>query len=266
MPWPNYQARVEYRITDWLWKNMPDARALPSGTVRFWYDTWHDLAEMGGGSDQGLLNPVVPNANAEIDVGTNPDAALLWLKAMGVDAIYISGPKSEEPYKDGIHHERFETLPVLFDDGLGNTLYSAERRYRAHARVVDAAKLTAASAPRANDDVDGLRSYVGVIESGPDSPVTIDRPSTDAMVLHAKIDAGQSLLVQETWDSSWRAWCDGKPLPVRKDVMNFMLVDPPAGDRTVRMEFVMPTENRVGWGLTALTVLALAALAIRKER
>src|ERR1017187_460435 len=41
-PWPDYQSRVEYRVTDWLWKNMPDARVVPSGTVRFWFDTWHD--------------------------------------------------------------------------------------------------------------------------------------------------------------------------------------------------------------------------------
>lgn len=89
-PWPDYRSRVEYRVTDWLWKNMPDARVLPSGTVRFWFDTWHDLAELGGGSEQGLLNPIVPNANAEIEIGTNPEVAFLWLKAMGVDAMYLA--------------------------------------------------------------------------------------------------------------------------------------------------------------------------------
>ena len=61
---------------------MPDARVLPSGTVRFWFDAWHDLADLGGGSEQGLLNPVVPNA-MEIDIGSDPQAAILWLKAMG---------------------------------------------------------------------------------------------------------------------------------------------------------------------------------------
>jgi hypothetical protein len=48
--------------------------------------------------------------------------------------------------------------------------------------------------------------------------------------------------------------------------MGFMVVDPPAGDRTVRLEFAMPLENRVGWGLTGITLIALAVLAIRKER
>jgi hypothetical protein len=265
-PWPNYQSRAEYRVTDWLWKNMPDARVLTSGTVRFWFDAWHDLAEMGGGSEQGLLNPTVPNANAEIDDGTNPEVASLWLKAMGVDAIYVSHPNSEEPYKDTQHLERFLSWPVLFDDGQGNTIYSSQRRYGPRARVVDTAKLSSAIPPKNNDDLDSLRPYVNVVENGPDSPVTIDRQSTDAMKLHAKFDAGQSLLVQETWDPAWRASVDGRPLPVRKDVMGFMVVDPPAGDLTVRMEFPMPLENRVGSGMTGLTIVALAFLAVRKER
>jgi uncharacterized membrane protein YfhO len=84
------------------------------------------------------------------------------------------------------------------------------------------------------------------------------------MLLRAKIDAGQSLLVQETWDPAWQASADGKPLPIRKDVMGFMIVDPPPGDRTVRLEFPMPFENRVGWGLTGLTVIALALLALKR--
>jgi hypothetical protein len=265
-PWPNYQSRVEYRVTDWLWKNMPNARALPSGTVRFWFDAWHDLTEMGGGSEQGLLNSIVPNANAEIENGTNPEAARLWLKAMGVDAMYLSSPQSQEPYKDTHNAGRFATLPLLFDDGMGNTIYGTERRYPARARVVDTAKLASVPTLRSNDDLDCLRPYVDTIEKGPDSPVTIDSPSTDEMRLHAQIAPGQSLLVQEAFDPAWQAWADGKRLPVRTDVMKFMVVDAPPGDRTVRLEFVMPLENRVGWGLTFLTVLALAGLAMRGRK
>jgi hypothetical protein len=265
-PWPDYQARVEYRVTDWLWKNMPEARAVPSGTVRFWFDTWHDLAQLGGGSEQGLLNPIGPNASAEIMVGSNPEVAFLWLKAMGVDAMYLAHKNSQEPYKDGLHPERFFTLPVLFDDGLGNTLYGAGRRYPARVRVVETARLAATFAPRSNDDLESLRAYVGTIENGPDSPATLQRQGSDAMVLHARLDAGQSLLVQETWDPAWQASTGGQPLPVRPDAMGFMVVDPPPGDRTVQLEFVMPLENRVGWGVTALSLLVLAGLVIRRER
>jgi len=259
----DYTQATEFRVQDWVWKNHPDARVSTAGAVRFWFDGWHDLDELGGGSDQGMLNPLVADAQWNISVGDNAEQALLWLQAMGTDAVYFAGPKSDEPYKDSVHEERFASLPVLYDDGHDNRLYGVPRRYPARARIVDSARLRTRPPGRELED---LRAYVDIVEHGPDSPVTIDQPSTDAMVLHARIDAGQSLLVQETWDPAWQAWEDGKRLAVRKDPMNFMVVDPLPGDRTIRLEFTMPLENRVGWGLTALTAIALATLAIRKER
>ncbi|MEI9976500.1 MAG: hypothetical protein WDO73_33265 [Ignavibacteriota bacterium] len=88
---------------------------------------------------------------------------------------------------------------MLFDDGKGNTIYGSQRRYGPRARVVDTAKLAATTPAKTNDDLGSLQPYVDAVENGPDSPVTIDRPATDAMQLHAKFEAGQSLLVQETW-------------------------------------------------------------------
>jgi hypothetical protein len=265
-PWPDYKSRVEYRVTDWLWKNTPDARILPSGSLRFWFDTWHDLNEMGGGSEQGLINPTVYSCEWEIALGTDPQLVGLWLKAMGVDVMYAAGPQSEEPYKDIQHQDRFAAFPLLWDDGGGNRIWSTQRRYPARVRVVDTAQLNNLQSPADNQDIAHLRPYVDVVENGPDSPATLQRQNTDVMLVHAHVNPGQSLLVQETWDPAFRATSAGQRLPVRKDPMGFMVVDPPPGDRDVRLEFVMPLENRVGWGVFALTLLALAALAIRRER
>jgi hypothetical protein len=265
-PWPDYRSRVEYHVSDWLWKNMPDARVFSSGTVRFWFDTWHDLNEMGGGSDQGLMNPVVYDSTWEILLGSDPELVSLWLKAMAVDVMYAAGPTSEEPYKDIQHQERFAQLPLLWDDGQGDRLWSLQRRFAPRVRVVDTAGLNGLPPLRNRSDLERLRLYVNVIEKGPDSPATLGHPTPDSMVLHANVGAGQSLLVQETWDPSWQASVDGKSLPIRKDEMGFMAIDPPPGEHTVRLEFSMPIENRLGWGLTGLTMIALAILAIRKER
>jgi hypothetical protein len=261
--WPDYRTRVEYRVTDWLWTHMPDARVCSAGTVRFWFDAWHDLTELGGGSDQGLLNPVVQDAQWAISQGSDPASLLLWLRALGVDAVYFAGPTSEEPYKDLTHPERFAAVPVLFDDGQGNLLYGVPRRYAARARVVDSARLSAQHPPRSIED---LRAYVDVVENGPDSPAALQRTGTDAMVVSAKLDPGQSVLVQETFDPAWQAWSNGKRLPLRKDAMGFMVVDASPGEREIRLVFVTPLENRVGWALTAISVLLLAALAAQAIR
>jgi hypothetical protein len=265
--WPDYQNRVEYRVTDWLWKNMPDARAYPSGSVRFWYDAWHDLAQLGGGSDQGLLNGELAPAQWETALGAKPEPAILWMQCMGVDAIYVPDQRSQEVYKDFEHPQKFaRVLAVLYDDGQGNRLYRVPRRYPARARVVETGKLNALKPPRSNDDVEYLGAYADVIEKGPDAPPTVTRDGTDAMRVRAKVEPGESIVVQESWDPAWQAWAGGKQLPVRKDVMGFMVVDAPAGDQEIRLVFATPLENRVGRMVTLATLLALAGLVVFSGR
>jgi hypothetical protein len=264
---PHYTSRVEYRVTDWLWKNMPDARAYPTGSVRFWYDTWHDLAQVGGGSEQGLLNPEVEPAQWETNLGSKPEPTILWMQSLGVDAVYVSDKRSQEVFKDFHHPEKLAgLLPVIFDDQQGNILYRIPRRYTVRARVVETARLNAAHTPRFNDDTESLAPYVDVIEKGPDSPVTLTRESTDAMRLRAHIEPGQSLVVQETYDPSWQATVEGKSLPVRKDAVDFIVLDPPPGDREIRLEFTTPLENQVGRVASALTLALLLSLVAFRMR
>ena len=261
-PWPDYRTRVEYRVTDWLWTHLPDARVCTAGTVRFWFDAWHDLAQLGGGSEQGLLNPIVQDVQWEIGNGADAAPALLWLQALGVDTIYFAGPDSEEPYKDFNHPERFAAIPPLFDDGKGNTLYRIPRRFASRARVVETARLAAQHKPRSNQDVEALRGYVDVIENGPDSPATLEREGTDVMRVRARVAPGQSILVQETYDPAWQAWSNGRRLPLRADLMGFMVVDAPPGEREVRLAFVTPLENRLGRALTVITLILLTLLIL----
>jgi hypothetical protein len=268
--WPDYQSRVEYRVTGWLWKNMPDARTYPTGSVRFWYDAWHDLPQLGGGSEQGLLNGVVEAAQWETNLGIKPEPAILWMQCLGVDAIYVSDQRSQEMFKDFQHPRKLSgVLPVIYDDQQGNLLYKVPRRYAARARVVDRRKLNELKPPRFNDDVEYLGAYADVIEKGPDAPPSVERNGTDAMLVRAKVDAGQSIVVQESYDPAWQAWAGGTQLPVRKDAMGFMVVDAPPGDGQIRLQFVTPLENQVGRMVTLLTLLILVGLiawSARRER
>jgi uncharacterized membrane protein YfhO len=108
-----------------------------------------------------------------------------------------------------------------------------------------------------------------VIEKGPDSPPTLTRDGTDAMRVRAKVEPGQSIVVQESWDPAWQAWAGGQQLPVRRDVMGLMLVDAPPGDQEIRLAFVTPLENRVGRLATLATLallLGLVVFSVRWER
>ena len=265
--WPDYQNRVEYRVTDWLWKNMPDGRHYPTGSVRFWFDAWHDLAQIGGGSEQGLLNGTVVPAQWEINLAEAPEPAVLWLQCLGVDTVYVSDSKSQEVFKDIVYPKKFAgVLPAIYDDKEGDVIYQVPRRYPARVRVVETARLNGLKPPRFNNDVEYLKAYSDVIEKGPDSPATLKRDGTDAMVARARLEAGQSLVVQETYDSAWQAWSEGRQFPVRKDAMGFMVVDAPPGEREIRLQFVTPFENQAGRALTAITLLLITGLFARGAR
>jgi len=107
---------------------------------------------------------------------------------------------------------------------------------------------------------------VDVVENGPDSPVTLEREGTDAMLLRTKLSPGQAILVQETYDPAWQAWSNGQRLPLHADAMGFMVVGAPPGEDQIRLAFVMPFENRVGWVLTGISLLLLMALAAKAMR
>ena len=120
---------------------------MPTGSVRFWFDAWHDLAQLGGGSDQGLLNGQVEPAQWEINLGPNPKPTILWMQCLGVDAIYVSDKRSQEMFKDFQYPQKVDgVLPVIFDDQQGNRIYRVPRRYPARARVVETAKAERAAA------------------------------------------------------------------------------------------------------------------------
>ncbi len=80
---PDYQSRVEYRVSAWVAANLPGARTLVTGSTRFWWDAWFNNVEVGGGSDQGLINPNPGIAMWENVAGVEPDLAVRWLRGVG---------------------------------------------------------------------------------------------------------------------------------------------------------------------------------------
>ena len=257
----DYQQRIEYRASEWVFKNMPDSRVYAIGSVRLWFDTWHDLTQMGGGSEQGVSNDVVELAQWEVPLGKDPQLAVLWLQCLGVDAVFVSGKNSEEFYHDFTNPKKFEgVLQPIFDDGKENLIYRVPRRYLPRVRVVETARLNTLKSPALTEYDDDLQAYFEVIEHGPDSPASLEPIATDGMRVKAKLAQGQSIVIQESYDPSWEAWSAGHRIAIRKDALGFMAIDAPPGDQEITLAFATPFENRAGRVVTAITGLVLLGL------
>jgi hypothetical protein len=259
----DYRRRVEYRMSDWMASHFPQARTLVVGSVRFWWDTWHDLAQVSGGSEQGLINRKLPLAGWELTLGSNPEMSVRWLTALGADAVIVSDKQSQEIYHDFQLPGKFAgVLPVLYDDHQGNVIYQVPRRYPSLARVVDRARFEALQ-PLQQTNLDLLRAYTAAIEEGRDSPTITAWNGTDELRVHARVAQGQSVLVQVTYDPAWHAYSGGRALPVHKDRgADFSVIDAPPGEQDIAFVFETPLENRIGWVLTWLSLAVGAGLVV----
>lgn len=264
---PEPQQRVEYELTDWMRRNQPEARTLAAGTVRFWYDAWYDLPQLGGGSDQGVTNGMVMYPYWHLTVGDDRELATLWLQAMGVDAIIADSEKSREIYHDFKHIERFESFPVLYDNHRGDVIYGVPRRYPSLARVVDRTAIASMKPIDRQPSRDQLAAYVRLLEHGPDAAAATHWQTTDELEVRARAAQNQAIVLQVSYDPAWHAYSAGAAVPVYKDLLGNMWLDTPPGDHALRVVFELPLENSAGRALTALSLAALACLSTRaKER
>jgi hypothetical protein len=234
---------------------------LAAGGVRFWYNVWNDLPQLGGGSEQGLSNPMVMPAQWETLIGADIELARLWLKLMGVDVALVNEKHSRDYYRDWVVPEKFRgQMPVLHDDGAGNIVYQVSRRYPSLARVVDRAKISALPPIPGNGDLPTLTAWHDVVENGPDAPTQTRWEGTDRLHIRAPVREGQSVFVQVSYDMNWRAYSAGERLPVRNTQLGFVLIDAPPGNHDIVLDFPTPFSNRVGRVVTLLSMAAAGAL------
>ena len=71
---------------------------MATGSVRFWSTpgtTWRKWAA-------APTNPLVTNAQWEDTLDPAAGPGILWMQCRGVNAVYVSGRSSQEPYKDSL--------------------------------------------------------------------------------------------------------------------------------------------------------------------
>lgn len=256
------QNRIEYRMTDWIAQHLPGERILATGSLRFWFNTWHHIPQLGGGSEQGMLNDLVIEPYYQATFGEDPELTKVWMQAFGVGAIAVHEKSSTEVYHDYIKTDLFaKHMDTLYASGEGDFLYRIPRRFPERARIVSKVQVDAVPAIARPVNTDHLRAYAAAIEQGPDRKVSFVREAPDRIHLRGHFEEGDALVVQENYDPYWRAFTGaGASLPIRRDPLGFMIIDVPAGDRDILLTFTLPRENALGRIAALLSALILLYL------
>jgi hypothetical protein len=186
-----------------------------------------------------------------------------WLLAFGVDAIIVHDKNSQEVYHDYVYPQSFtRAFPKLFDNQQGDTIYAVPRRFPDLARVVETARVDRLPVMRLNWDPPTVRSYANALEEGPDTRARMQWEGTNAFRIEADVAGNQSVVAQVAYDPQWKAESGGRTVPIRKDALGQMLIEPPPGHHNIRLVFDTPFENRIGQIVSALSACIVLALIV----
>jgi hypothetical protein len=253
-------ATSEWKTADWLNKHWSGERVMVPGSTQFWLTAFSDTPEIGGGFLQGVTDFEVRVASYGITWGKGdawPEWTVLWLKALGVQGVAVSGPQSTEVYKDFRDPQKFEgVLPVLWRDG-GDVFYRVGKPHRSLARVVPGASLPPRT-PESAADVEPIRAYVAALddERMPEAAFTWTTAHSARIVTN--LSPGQVISWQECYHKGWHASVHGRDVPIARDALGLMTIDAGvAGPVTVDLNYDGGVEMRVAHWLSAGTLTVL---------
>jgi hypothetical protein len=260
----------EWRTAQWLNQHWNGGRVLLPGSSSFWLTAFSDNPEIGGGFDQGITIPVYSMARYEIDTGESAGPhpagiAILWFKALGVQAVAVSGPGSTEVFRDFRHPYEFEgILQPLWRDR-GDVLYRVGAS-TSLAHVVNASDLVART-PINGIDVDPLRPYVAALENPGYPAAQFEWTSLHSARINTDLSPANVVSIPISWSAGWHAQMNGRPLRVLRDGLGFMYLVPSAtGPASMTIDYDGGIEMIAAHWISLITLVLLALACFIPKR
>jgi hypothetical protein len=259
---------IEYHLARWMDRNPPEGRVFATGGMRFRINSWFDIPQVGGGFDTGLQNRVPWDLAYSIRTakdmrpGHETQDTLLELKAMGTEYVVIHGPHSREYYRDFVRPERVSSaLPAVYREE-DDTIYALPARPLAN--WLNPEELPGQDAPTRPWL---LEPYIAALED-PARPALQTRwLGADTLVIDGAAPPGRLVAVRVNADPGWRAFQDGRAIPIQIDNLGFMVLRPAAAAAThIELHYRATAEPRFMAVLSALSwIAALAALFLWRK-
>lgn len=261
---------IEWKTANWLNQHWNGERVLVPGSSSFWLTAFSDTPELWG-FDQAVTDYTIRVAEYAIFAipSTNPlstEASVLWLKALGVHAVGVSGPGSTEYYKPFVSPKKFEgVLEPLNRFDADDVLYRVSPP-ASLARVIPRNALVSRT-PIHGLDLDPVRPYVAALDDVRMPGADFHWTTAHSADISTTLEADQLVSVQMAWANGWHATANGRPVPVLQDAIGLMYIDPRiSGPCKIQMYYDGGFEMRAAWWISILTAILLVALSVRSLR
>jgi len=256
---------VEWRISQWFNQNWNGERVLAPGSTSLWLNAFSDTPQLWG-FDQAATDYMVRVADYGImsgDSAGSHDAeySVLWMKALGVHAVVVSGPGSTEIYHVFHDPKKFEGVLASVWRNRDDVIYQVGD-HAPLARIVPLKDLPNRTPVNAID-VEPLRPYVAALDNPELPQARCDWINAHAAKITADLRSDQVMSMQVAWSNGWHATANGRAVPVLRDAIGLMYVAPAiVGLATIEMIYDGGTEMRVAhWASAIAAILLLIACA-----
>lgn len=261
---------IEYQVSERLAALHPQGRVFVFGGTRFRLNSWFLLPQVGGTFESGLRNRGATHLTYHIQkeserpLKERGNDALNMMRASGVEYAALHGPHSQEHWRDIRDHDlvagKLEPVWRDADDaiyrvpfhGLANFVLPAEVSFG-----IPVAKVAGYLVP-----------YVHAMDN-PDRPrITAESQGNNRIVLRSpEVQKGYLVTLRVSHHPGWRAWQDGRPIPVKSDPMGNLLLESRASERAseIRLEYGPGWQQLTGTGLSLLAAAA-CIMGIKRER
>lgn len=251
---------IEYRTATWAEQNLPGVRVFLPGSIAQWANAFTEIQQFGGGSWSAAASQIQQRGVAALyNGGPTPELdsriSLAWLKAFGVGAVAVSGPKSQEFWKPFAHPTKFEgVLPVLWrEDDV--TIYQVPQRTTSLAHVVPESAIVSRS-PAAPADTVRMEPYIAALDDPALPTAQLQWRGRNGMRISTSARPGQVISVQVSHHPGWRVKVNGQRRVLRRDALGLMWFKPECnGPCEAELEY------NGGWELRICRFISYAALA-----
>ena len=261
---------IEYRSARWVAAAFPGQRVMMTGSMATWLDHFTDSPQLSAQSYSTAPNQLQQLAQYAIFSGQgmgdrDAEYSILWLKAFGAQAVAVPGPKSPEYWRPFAHPGKFDgVLPVLWrqDD---TTIYRVPQASASLAHVVLPSQVVRRR-PYDGMDTGELRRYVAALDN-PAAPASFEWRGKNQAVIHARLEPGQEISVQITFDPGWHASVNRSTRAVYRDGIGLMAVQPNcAGECEIALDFDGGWEAKACRAASIGVLLLGSVLVLRRAR
>lgn len=243
---------IEYQSAVWFDRHMNGRRVFAPGSISFWMNAFTDTPQLGGGFAQGIILPLLPAVDFQIGSGMNAaphegEVAIALLKAYGVHAVEVGGPKSREVFRPFLNPHKFDgLLPELYRDA-DDVIFAVPQRTRSLAHAMQREELLLAPiAPWDVIKLDRFQPFVDALDNPGYPQLDLVWRNRHEAALAASLKPEHVVSIQIAYHPGWEAAVNRRPAPVSADALGLIYLEPKCeGPCEIALTFTGGLEMRI---------------------